>query len=146
MKQIRNMIRTTTMPCWAFTPQLLPSFSMARSLANRYSLKIYHSFLLLIDLCLLMTPWHAAVSTGTGECGSGHSESHPYHPYSAHCWLLPEDQTAGQVLFTAGWCYGQERMHAGEMDYSCIPLPVFNKKTLFYMHLLCFLLKHIWYT
>lgn len=23
--------------------------------------------------------------TGFGECGSGHSESYPYHPHSAHC-------------------------------------------------------------
>lgn len=49
-----------------------------------------------------------------GECGSGHPDSYPYHPHCAHRGLLPEDQTAGQMLLTAGWCHGQERVYAGK--------------------------------
>lgn len=48
------------------------------------------------------------------ECGSGHPDSYPYHPHRAHRGLLPEDQTAGQMLLAAGWCHGQERVYAGK--------------------------------
>lgn len=57
---------------------------------------------------------HHALSPGSGECGSRHPESYPHHPHSAHCRLLPEDQTASQMLFAAGWRHGQEWVHAGK--------------------------------
>lgn len=64
---------------------------------------------------MFFKPHHTAVvSSGFGERGSGHPESYPHHPHSAHRRLLPEDQTAGQMLFAAGWRHGQERVHAGE--------------------------------
>lgn len=48
------------------------------------------------------------------KCGAGHPDSYPYNPHRAHRGLLPEDQTAGQMLLTAGWCHGQERVYAGK--------------------------------
>lgn len=53
------------------------------------------------------------------KCGSGHPDSYPYHPHRAHRGLLPEDQTAGQMLLTAGWCHGQERVYAGKSLPHC---------------------------
>lgn len=53
------------------------------------------------------------------KCGSRHPDSYPYHPHRAHRGLLPEDQTAGQMLLTTGWCHGQERVHAGKIFEFC---------------------------
>lgn len=49
--------------------------------------KSWSSFLLIV----FVKSYHTLVSPGFGECGSWHPESYPYHPHSAHCWLLPED-------------------------------------------------------
>lgn len=124
MRRIRSMIQTTTTPCWEFTPQPLLSFSTARLDANRWVINVLGSlvppselsqqfffspsifvFILNVIFCPLI---------GFSERGSGHPQSYPHYPDGAHCWLLPEDPTAGQMLFTAGWCHGQEWMHAGE--------------------------------
>lgn len=55
-----------------------------------------------------------------GKRGSGHPDSDPHHSHRAYRGLLPEDQTAGQMLLTAGWCHGQKRVYAGKSVSHCL--------------------------
>lgn len=56
--------------------------------------------------------------SGFGERCFRHSESNSYNPHGTHCGLLSEDQTASQMLSSAGWCHGQEWVYAGKTCYA----------------------------